>query len=401
MKPVLSDITKCTGCKACEQICMSGAISMQLDNEGFSYPAVDESKCVNCGLCMAVCPTENRAEFFQAQEVFAAVHKNKKILQDSSSGGVFSAIADAVLENGGVVVGCAFDSDFRARQVVVENKALLGELRGSKYVQSDTGDTYARTKALLEQGITVFYSGTPCQIAGLKAFIGKENEKLLTADFVCHGVPSPELFVQHIDWLEKRNRHKIRQYRFRSKVSPSRQSTFDYCYHILGYPKVQSGSAVLDPYYFNFLNGRTYRNCCYQCPYAGEQRVSDITFADYWNVERFHPGLTENCGVSILMINTEKGKAYLPALNKKMQLIPSKLEWIKQINYNLNRPAERPDLRDTVYLEIGRCGYQKWADNYCATLQWKMRYGYNKLPGQVKKTLKRILIRKGKITGRK
>lgn len=387
MKTITTDMVYCTGCRACEKVCVKEAISMVKNAEGFRYPKIDETKCIDCGRCREICPAENAVELRQPLKEYAAVHKDKRILKDSSSGGVFTALADMVFEKGGVVVGCVLDKDFYAKQVIVRNSKELSECRGSKYVQSDTKDTYPQVKKLLEDGVFVLYTGTPCQIAGLKNYLGHDYDHLLTADFICHGVPSPELFVQNILWLEKRNGNTIVKYRFRSKIG-SYQFGLYYYYYFVRSTKVVRGSAALDPYYFSFLNAKTYRECCYKCLYAQEKRISDFTFADYWSVEMFHPEIDSDLGASILLFNSEKGLRYLDQLRQRMDLYPSKMEWMKQINFNLNRPAERPDSRDNIYKKIQEIGYNKWADQYCSTFVWKLRYLYGKLPLKLRMRVK-------------
>lgn len=389
MKTIAKNMVYCTGCRACEKVCASGAISMKKDPEGFLYPQIDETKCIQCEKCRSVCPVEQKIEPRQPLKEYAAVHKDKKILQDSSSGGVFTALANMVFERGGVVIGCILDKDFYAKQIIVPDLRGLSECRGSKYVQSDTEDTYPQVKKLLDDGVFVLYTGTPCQIAGLKNYLGREYDHLLTADFVCHGVPSPELFVQNIAWLEKKNGNKIVKYRFRSKVG-SYQFGLYYYYYFVCSTDVVGGSAALDPYYFSFLNAKTYRECCYKCFYAQEKRISDFTFADYWSVEKFHPEINSDMGASILLFNTEKSLDYQADIERSMTLYPSRMEWMQQINYNLNCPAERPDSRDVIYKKIQEMGYEKWADQYCSTFIWKLRNLYGKLPLGLRTRVKMI-----------
>ena len=379
MKTITEDTIRCTGCRACEKACTRGAISMTKNAEGFLYPQIDETNCIDCGICKRICPAEKIVELKTPQKTYAAIHKDKEILKDSSSGGVFTALAEMVFEQGGVVVGCILDKDFYAKQVIVSRSEDLAACRGSKYVQSDTKDTYPQVKKLLDDGILVLYTGTPCQIAGLKNYLGHPYDHLLTADFICHGVPSPQLFIQNILWLEKRNGNQIVNYRFRNKVG-SYQFGLYYYYYFVRSTDVVGGSAVLDPYYFSFLNAKTYRECCYQCPYAQEKRCSDFTFADYWSVEKFHPELDSDMGASILFMNTEKSLQYQKNIEQNMALFPSKLEWMKQVNENLNQPAKRPDSRNRIYQTIQEMGYETWANQYCSTLLWKLRNLYGKFP---------------------
>ncbi len=352
---------------------------MEKNEEGFLYPHIDEEKCGNCGLCLTVCPVETPVQQYQPLQAYAAIHKDKTVLLDSSSGGVFTALAEMVLKQGGLVVGCMLDTNFYAKQILLSKREDLSKCRGSKYVQSDTADTFVKVKQQLENGRMVLYTGTPCQIAGLKTYLGQEYENLLTADFICHGVPSPELFRQNILWLEKKKGNKIIHYRFRNKIG-SYQLGLYYYYYFVRSKKAVGGSAALDPYYASFLQAKTYRPCCYQCTYAQEKRISDFTFADFWSVEKFHPEINSDIGASILLLNTNKSLSYLPEIEQSMLLYPSKLEWMKQINENLNHPANYPPCRTDIYQTIQTMGYEAWANQYCSSMFWKLRYLYGKLP---------------------
>ncbi len=388
MKTVIPDMQKCCGCGACEQGCRFNSIKMIADKEGFLYPEIDEDMCKNCGKCARICPVNKMVAKNTPGEVYAAINLNDSILSDSSSGGVFTAISESVLESGGVVVGCVFDENFHAKQVFAESKKQLSSMRGSKYVQSNTEETYKKTKELLESGKLVLYTGTPCQIAGLKAFLTKNYENLLTADFVCHGVPSPELFIYHVTWLEKRvNKGKLTYFRFRTKNDPEHRNLYYFNYQFEKTKHVFCGSAALDPYYSAFLNAKTYRESCYQCKYASSKRVSDFTFADYWEAEKFHPELKDICGISVLLLNTSTAIEWRHRIERKMKLTSSKLNWIKAVNHNLSNPANRPEARDEIYSYINENGYDRWATQYCSTLKWKLMKIYGSLPVMVKKML--------------
>jgi len=389
MLNVLNEMQKCCGCRTCEQLCPAKAITMVINEEGFLYPHINEDDCTNCGLCTNSCPQLKSVEGSNKHpQVYAAVHKNEAILKDSSSGGAFSALAELFFEKGGAVVGCAFDENFTARQVMIEDPALLSGLRGSKYVQSDTANTYIKTKRLLEDGRLVLYTGTPCQIGGLKAFLNKDYENLITVDLICHGVPSPKLFNEHVRWIEGKRNKKLKEYRFRSKINGN--WSFYYYYLYADMAKLFHGSAALDPYFAAFLQGKTHRECCYQCPYARIDRVGDFTIADYWNVASFHPELKNVQGVSLIMVNTARAARWAAVLSEKMHMIPSRIEWIKKINYNLNRPAKRPMERDEIYKYISNIGYAAWAKRYQSGLKYILLCIHRHLPLACKKMIRRM-----------
>lgn len=208
----------CCGCRACEQACPKQAIVMETDSEGFLYPRIDAGKCVNCGLCNRVCPIETGSgSAAHPLGVFAAQCHDDDILRNSSSGGMFSLIATYVLEKGGTVYGAAFDGEMYLRHIRITDKEMLCDLRGSKYVQSDIGNTYTQAREDLKNGLPVYFTGTPCQIQGLKLFLRKDYDKLLTTDLVCHGTPSYKIFANTMHHIEEKRQGKIFRYLFRDK----------------------------------------------------------------------------------------------------------------------------------------------------------------------------------------
>ena len=265
IKTVLADTLLCAGCRACGAGLCRPCHFHGAKRRGISLSPYRPGNMRRLRQVRKVCPAHNPPEHRQPLEIYAAVHRDERILTDSSSGGAFTALADLAFDKGGLAVGCVLDRDFRAKQVVVSDPQLLFECRGSKYIQSDTGNTFSAVKKVLDDGMSVFFSGTPCQVAGLKNFLGRDYENLLTADFICHGVPSPRLFEQHIHWLEEKNGRKISRYRFRSKVGAAGSNLY-YYYYFLQSVKIVSGSAVLDPYYFAFLNAKTYRSAATDAP---------------------------------------------------------------------------------------------------------------------------------------
>ena len=202
----------CCGCRSCEQVCPTGALSMKNDSEGFLYPVLDTEKCIGCSLCDKSCPWMNQMGQTGQPQAYAVKNKNDAVLQKSSSGGAFSALADYVLARNGLIAGCVYDENWNPIHIIAERYETM---RGSKYVQSDTGNTFTQTRELLEQGRWVLYTGTPCQIAGLKQFLKKDYGTLVTVDLVCHGVPSNWLFQEYLSYLRKKG--VISDYIFRDK----------------------------------------------------------------------------------------------------------------------------------------------------------------------------------------
>lgn len=338
----------CCGCNACEQVCPKNCISFAPDSEGFMYPVVDNSLCVECGLCTKHCPLIADVSKSKAPDVYGAKYKNLSESFNSTSGGIFVPVAKYVLDKGGVVFGCAFDESLTARHICIDNAKDLQKLQGSKYVQSDTRGVYSKVKAELDKGRYVLFSGTGCQVAGLKAFLGCVPERLITVDIVCHGVPSPLLFEKYMDYLGKKLNGKITGYSFRSK----QKKGWGRYYLVETAEKSKTADGLFDPYYNAFLNVKTLRESCYSCKFANSERASDITLADFWGIEFLNPDFYDKNGVSLVLVNSEKGKKLWKELSESIECIPSTLENAVKMNKNLSAPAKRPACRDDIYKGI-------------------------------------------------
>lgn len=378
----------CTGCRACEQICPSGAIKMKEDDEGFIIPKVDKTKCTNCGLCVKICPQLNILNIKNTnQQVIAAKSKNDEIRAKSSSGGIFSILANYVIENGGIVYGAKFDKDLNLIQKGVYDKKELDALRGSKYIQSDTLNTYKEVKQNLINKKMVLYVGTPCQIAGLKSFIGVEYDNLITIDLICHGVPSQKLFSKYIKWIENKEKSKVLSYEFRNKEKSGWGLTLKISFSDGKNKYINSN---LDPYYKSFTESKTYRECCYSCKYANTNRVGDITIGDFWGIDKEIPEFYDDKGVSVIIINTNKGKEYFDKIGDNLLINNSTIEQVRKYNNNLNNPSQRNNIRNTSYLNLDNFNFEK----YCKkNLLFKMEPKdmlKNMIPYKVKKILKGV-----------
>lgn len=336
---------RCTGCRTCEKVCPKQSISMITDIEGFLIPSIDQNTCIDCKLCQKRCPQNGLEVWKEPIAIYAVRDKNDKEIYRSASGGAFAVLANfAIEQHNAVVFGAAYiDENLHVGHLYIDDVNDLYKLQSSKYVQSNTLDTYAVVKKNLNDGRKVVYSGTPCQIAGLKSYINKDDENLLTIDLICHGVPSPLLFEKYLEWLSIKT-SKIISYNFRDK---SRGWGLKYKVKTKTKTKVLSG--VLDPYYYHFLEGNTYRESCYYCRYCRKERVGDITIGDYWGIEKEHPNFFSTKGVSCVLVNTSKGMEAFSAVQEKLHCIESSFDQVALHNGNLLRSTKRNEIRNHIY----------------------------------------------------
>lgn len=400
MQGLVENKSSCCACTACVSICPKGAITMVPDENGFVYPVVDESKCVRCGLCEKVCVYQNERPPVSRKETYVAVSGCTDV-RESASGGLFAAFAQAVIDQGGAVYGCAMiyeKGQLWPRHICVTERRDLIQLMGSKYVQSDLTGMYPDVRRRLAEGQAVLFSGTPCQVAGLKGFLRKEYENLFTVDIICHGVPGGKLFRDYISFEEKKRGAKITSFRFRDKSQG---------WKLHGAMTLDSGETVyFEPeessYYQMFLNSYTYRENCYSCPYASDHRPGDVTIGDYWCVELVHPELLrENggqldheSGTSCLIVNNERGEQLLRQFGQGIVRWPSTYENAAKYNRQLTAPSSLKPERETV-LAMARESYETvdaWYQRRLRKIKMK-RAVRRAVPRPVKKLLRKLLGR--------
>lgn len=360
----------CTGCRTCEQLCPQDAISFVSDKEGFLVPYIDSGKCIDCGLCHKRCPQNIPHQKQSPQRVVAARYKDEALLYKSASGGAFAALALAVIEEGGIVFGVAYNKNWEAVFVTAEKKAELEPLLSSKYVQADTRNSYQEVKEQLQNGRIVLYSGTGCQIGGLKSFLKKDYENLITVDLICHGVASPLLFRKYIEWLSLKHGTAITEYDFRDKKC-GWGLEYKYKYH----NTYKYKSCNVDPYYYHFLEGNLYRECCYECRYCTKKRIGDWTIGDYWGIEKEHPSFFSTKGVSVILANSAKGIALLKKHQDLFCLCESTFEKVAKHNQNLLHPTRRNEERDSVYegIEVSDFGELNFVSKFKPSLVAKIK----------------------------
>lgn len=375
----------CCGCGACMSICKRQAITMEADKHGFYYPVMDVKRCTGCGLCSKVCRFQHVKERNEPLAAYAAMSDNKSLIMNSASGGVFAELATLVLDNGGTIFGASMEyseDGLIPKHIAINNKEDLIKLQGSKYAQSFIGNTYLKAREQLLKGRLVLFTGTPCQIAGLKGYLGKEYINLITMDLICHGVPSAGFFRDYVNLLEKRLKGRVKNFIFRTKAfgwgSMVGKVSFT---DKRGKTKERLIHNQLSSYYKYFLNADVYRDSCYSCQYASCHRPADITVGDYWGIQKGHPELMEvshfkeqlQYGVSCVIANTEKGKAYLEKLKESMKLYESSYEKVARGNDQLNHPSKKGRDREIIF-ELYTSGGYEAVDKYFRKQERLKRY---------------------------
>lgn len=329
---MIVDKNQCSGCHACYSICPQNCIAMIFDEEGFKYPQINIESCVDCGMCQKVCPSWNEYKPFMKGKAYACINKDDIVRENSSSGGIFSLIAEYVIEKCGIVFGAGYDEELNVCHQKIVDKKELHKLRGSKYVQSDIGNTYKQVKELLEENKLVLFTGTPCQISGLKNFLQKEYDNLILQDIICHGVPSVLVWNKYLDYQKEKNGSNIRNNTgpdFRNKVVGWKNFSM--------YISFENGSDYYkefteDLYLKSFINNICLRPSCYDCHSKSVERESDITLADFWGVWDVLPEMYDDKGTSLVLVNSKKGKEIFENISELMKY--KEVDFDKATSYN-------------------------------------------------------------------
>lgn len=343
--------SNCSGCGACLQICPKSAISMKADAIGFLFPEINGELCINCNACRRVCPYQNLNKLREGRTdspaVYALRHNDPEILAESSSGGAFTAIVQALNPN--IIYGASWDEQWGVRHIGISCREDLNLLRKSKYVQSDTGKTFQETKDALAAGKTVLYSGTPCQIAGLRSFLRKDYNNLYTCDLICEGVQSQQFWKAYLDSMKKNFSGNVTGVEFRDKSKHGWERS-DFCLEFDGKREYRRISQTKDTSYMNsFIFQGGNRDSCYECPFASVPRQGDFTIGDLWGWRKIAPEWSDNRGASVILCNTLKARQLISKLQSTAQMKETTLENAAHSNPNILKCTVMPQQR-ALYL---------------------------------------------------
>lgn len=333
-----TDKSQCCGCESCRNICPKQCIFMKEDNEGFLYPEVNSTDCIDCGLCEKVCPVLHPSQERKPVAVYVAKHYDDNIRLASSSGGVFTFIAEKVIDEGGVVFGARFNEQWAVIHDYVDTKEKLFHFRGSKYVQSRIGDTYKQVLSFLQSGRKVLFTGTSCQIAGLKLFLRRKYDNLLTVDVICHGVPSPKVWKRYLSEITSADSMPITNIAFRNKQNGWKN--FSLKVDMKG-KRLYLRSFKSDVYFDLFLSNMILRPSCYFCPAKSGKSCSDITLGDFWGIEKILPEFDDDKGCSVALLYNSNVKSFLEGMTIKNvtynQAKQGNLNLEKSVSSHINR----------------------------------------------------------------
>lgn len=356
---------KCTGCMACVDACPTNCISSILGKDGFKYSAIDTKKCVSCGKCYAVCPIEIHDKHNNEQHLYAAYSSDPVMQNNGSSGGIFEILAKHFLEQGYYVCGAAFNGT-TLKHRVIDSPSELNPLLKSKYIQSNTEGIYNQVLTLLKNSEKVFFCGTPCQVSAmLNSTPAALRSNIFTADIICHGVPSQKVFDDYIKTLEKKHDGIISDFSFRIKDNRYKHA-HGYSYKVTknGKSCVVNGIYTNSSFYNAYKKYLIFRNGCYDCQYTTLQRVSDITLADFWGIEKYDFKGNVDTGISMVITNTEKGYDTFASVQKSIVCKEFPVQYGVDSNYCLTHRTIKPKNRDAIIEELTTNGYEQAARKY-------------------------------------
>jgi coenzyme F420-reducing hydrogenase beta subunit len=357
------DRKECTGCSACFSVCPEKCITMNEDEDGFYYPEVIHDECTKCSLCINICPVINVSIVKNAPKAYACINNDELLRIQSSSGGIFTAIANEILDRNGVVFGAAFDANFNVTHQFVDSREELQKLRGSKYVQSQINTSYIKTKSFLEQGRLVLFSGTLCQIAGLKAYLQKNYENLFCVDIICHGVPSPKVWTKYVAFRSERASSSPKRISFRRKDYGWKRYSVSFLFK----NDTEYLNNLRDDVYMKaFLKNISLRPSCHSCKFKTINRQSDITLADFWGVNNIFPDMDDDKGTSLVFVNNQKGNSVFNAIIDKMQYREADIKEAIKFNSAAVKSVMPHSARAEFFRNVDKLPFDKLVYKYCS-----------------------------------
>lgn len=388
-------VVNCSSCGACANVCARGAIAMKLDGEGFFRPVVDSVKCVQCGACERACPwtkdVKNPNVCSENPRTLAAYALDDTIRMKSSSGGIFTALAEKMLDDGGVVVGVAQLDKTRFGHIVVDSKADLDKLRGSKYVQADADLVYREVRSLLKNGRKVLFSGTPCQVAALYSVLGeKEFADLFTVDIVCHGTPSVKVFEKYIGEIEKDKSALVKSSRFRDKRNGWRLYSMTSSLNTISGDCFQFSKTLREDKFMKvFLENICLNKSCADCHYGKVPRIADVTLGDYWNIASVHPEMDDDKGTSVVLLNSAHGEKLFSAISEKVRSCESYLDKAIAGNPCIVHSSKQHPKRAEFFVELDSKSLAKLIKKFCppTPLLKRIYYRARGFAGRIKRKL--------------
>jgi coenzyme F420-reducing hydrogenase beta subunit len=379
------DKSLCTGCTACANACGHHAIKMTFDVEGHYYPEIDATACVDCGLCNKVCPMLHQYRLpnddnLDKLAVFAVYNKENEVRSRSTSGGVFTILANYVLDKGGVVYAARFDKNYHIYHTSVESKEDLQAFRGSKYAQSDLSDVFLQVKAMLKTGRHVLFVGTPCQVGGIKSYLRKDYNNLLTCDFICMGISSPKIWEEYL--AEYWDPQKIKRIVFKDK----RNGWHGWRMLIEDNEGEHLCKGIENPFFSSYLLHITYRPSCFTCPFRRVRRVSDITIADCWGIDKVNPSFDDDKGCTTLILQSNKGENIFNEIKISLNIASYSVGAVLEHNPYIRKPISCPSTRRKFYRKYRKRGISIALEKYKYSVK-------SSLIGRIINKLKNIIAR--------